>query len=192
MYLRFEDWSSYIPWLDQRGVKHGEKIIKVYASDDDPREKFRKPTLAVVESSDAPFTDEEVFNFGQRGVFRGTDFERAIAERGANDKATRIARALARFATREDTRFAYVGMEQIKNDGSFLINHPLDGIHGWERVLGGRSGEEETLHLDILTSISLPRLRAIVDFENPTLVRNFQERIAYEREHPSVVRERGL
>lgn len=189
MYLHFEDWSSFIPWLDQRGVKHGEKIIKVYASDEDPREKFNKSTLAVVESSDEPFTEDDVFDFGERGVFTGLDYERSMAERGVNDKAARIARALARFATREDARFAYVGMQQVKADGTFLIGHPLDGIHGWEWVLRGK---EEFLHLDIFTSISLPRLRGIVDFENPALILTSQERMSREAEHPSVARERGI
>jgi len=192
MYLRFEDWSSFTSWLDARGVKHGGKIIKAYPSEDDPREKYNKSTLVVIESDDSPFTEQDLFNFGQRGTFTGIDFESAIAQRVTNDKAARVARALARFGTRDDTRFAYVAMEQIKRDGSFLIEHPLDGIHGWERVGGGRTGEEELLHLDIFTSTSLPRLRNIVDYGNPALIRTSEERYAYEREHQAVVRERGF
>lgn len=188
MYLRFEDWTTFTSKLDKKGVRHGGKIIKVFATDDDPKKKFGKPTIVVVESSDEPFTDGNVFDFGERGIFTGLDFERAIAEKGVNDKAVRIARALARFSIREDTGFAYVGM-QVRVGDDFLLDHPLDGIHGWERTIGGLSGQEETLHLDIITSTSLLRLRRIVDFENPALVMTYRERISYEREVQSARKE---
>ena len=181
MYLHFEDWSPFLPLLGRQGKKHGGKIIKVFATDDDPRERLNKSSLVVVESSDEPFTEEDVFDFGERGVYTGRDFEQAVAEKGANDKATRIARALMRFATREDTGFAYVGM-QIRVGDRFLIEHPLDGLHGWERAVGGRAGLEETLHLDIFSPISLPRLRRIVDFEDPAQILSYQEVTAYNRE----------
>lgn len=181
MYLRFEDWSAFIPWLDKKGAPHGGKIIKVFATDEDPRVMFAKPTLVVVDSRDGPFTDDEFFYFGERGVFTGRDFESAIAEKRVNDKAARIARALARFATREDTGFAYVGMQVRVGDG-FLIQHPLEGIDGWERVAGGLEGKEETLHLDIFTPTSLGRLRRIVDFENPATIRTSDERLTFNRE----------
>ena len=181
MYLRFEDWSTFTTLLDRKGATHGGKIIKVFATDDDPRITFNKPTLMAVDSNDEPFTAGDVFDFGERGVFTGVDFERTIAERKVNDLAARTARALARFATREDTGFAYIGMQNRLRDG-FLIQHPLDGIHGWQRVTDGLEGQEETLHLDIITPISLGRLRGVVDFEDPAMIRTREERSVFDRE----------
>src|SRR5690242_13460578 len=111
MYLRFEDWSGFLPRLRETGVVDGGRIIKVYPSEEDPRIKFRKPSLVVVESSEEPLTARDVFDFDQRGTFTGEDLERIIRERELNEKAARIVRALTRFATREDTRFAYIAMQ---------------------------------------------------------------------------------
>lgn len=181
MYLRFEDWSQFTGYLDRKGISHGGRIIKIYATDEDPRIKFGKEGLAVVESSDEPFKSDEVFDFGERGVFTGQDLEDAISAKQANELAGRTARALARFAVREDTRFAYVGM-QVKVGERFLIQHPLDGIDGWERVVGGQQGQEGSLHLDIFTPTSLGRLRQIVDFEDSTRIRTHADRIAFGKE----------
>ena len=71
MYLRFEDWSSFTSWLDARGVKHGGKIIKAYPSEDDPREKYNKSTLVVIESDDSPFTEQDLFPFRDQGEISG-------------------------------------------------------------------------------------------------------------------------
>ncbi len=168
MYLRFEDWSAKLDLLDRKGVVHGGRIIKVKATDEDPRERFGKNNLAIIESSGKPFTDD-VFNFGKRGIFTGKDLEETFLAKGLNDIALRTVRALVRFSTRQDTGFAYVGM-QIKVGSKFLLDHPLDGIHGWKYVEQGRLGQEENLHLDIATSISLGRLKRIVDYDDPSQI----------------------
>ena len=40
MYLRFEDWTTFTSKLDKKGVRHGGKIIKVFATDENPRENL--------------------------------------------------------------------------------------------------------------------------------------------------------
>lgn len=181
MYLRFEDWSMPILMerLNDKGVTHGDKIIKVFATDEDPRITYKKDSLSVVEINDEPFRDE-VFDFGERGIFTGQDFEQGIMRKGVSEHAAKTARALARFATREDTRFAYVAM-RLKAGEDFLIQHPLDGIDGWARVAEGRTAEE-SLHLDIFTPTSLGRLRQLVDIDDPTRIMTHEDRLTFRRE----------
>ena len=40
MFLHFEDWSVFLSKLEAKGVPHGDHIIKVFATHEDPREVF--------------------------------------------------------------------------------------------------------------------------------------------------------
>ena len=66
MFLHFEDWSAFAFMLKSKGLPNQNQVIKVYASEADPRVKLGKPNLTVIESSGRPFTDE-VFEFQGRG-----------------------------------------------------------------------------------------------------------------------------
>lgn len=179
MYIRFEDWT--FPYtlnvLNQKKIPHGNKIIKVFATEEDPRVLFEKPTLTVLEVDDSPLTDEQ-YDFGERGIYSGKDFEQYLTGKKLTEKAKRVARALIRFGT----PFAQKAMEARTEEG-YLINHPLDGIDGFqygtEQFVG--SELERILHLDIFFPESLAKLREIVDYEDLGKVRNFREVIDYRK-----------
>lgn len=83
-YLHFEDWSDpmFLSHVEKNGLPHIGKIIKVFASDRRPDERFGKPGLAVVESSGDPFTTDERFDYGENGVFAGMDLEERLSSFG--------------------------------------------------------------------------------------------------------------
>src|SRR5690349_2539649 len=108
MYLRFEDWSNFLFVLDKKGYPHGDRIIKVYTSQEDPRGLYDKPDLVVFKSEGHPFSDE-VFDMGDRGQFSGKDIEAQLATKGVTDKGKEIVRALLRFSTTEETQFTQAG-----------------------------------------------------------------------------------
>ncbi len=178
MHIRFEDWTEAMYFLERKKVPHGTKIIKIFASDEDPREKYGKATLKVVEVGDEPFREDEVFDAGNRGTFTGKDIEEAIAAKGTNELAVRTARALARFALQPELKFAQTGME-IKVDGQYLLNSPLEGIDGWKRTTGGQEGGEHLMHIDVISPKALRALGRIVDFEDSSTVRTYRDRRAY-------------
>lgn len=47
MYLHFQNWTLpfVMQQLDRKGVRHGDWVIKIFATDQNPRGKFRKNTL---------------------------------------------------------------------------------------------------------------------------------------------------
>lgn len=59
MYLCFSDWTqlAFIKTLNDKGIAHGGRIIKVYASKRDPREVLHKPNLFFLQSSGEPFRE---------------------------------------------------------------------------------------------------------------------------------------
>lgn len=179
MFVWFEDWSRFKYMLDQKGTPHGDSIIKVRASDVDPRsaESFGRSSIAVLEISEAPFTESDVFEYGDRGVYTGLDIERAFEELELVESAKRNARTLFRFASLPETQFVREGMSLHSPDGSWLIDHPILDLHGYDYGVEGKL-QPEQIHLDIFVAESLQRLAQLLHiekFEGSEAVVSFKE-----------------
>jgi hypothetical protein len=164
LYLYFEDWSHYIFQLDEKGIEHGNKIIKAYTSPVDPRVKLNDANLKVAEMDDSAL-HSEIFGYQERGVFTGSDIENHITN--LNEFAKRSVRALFRFANREDLQFCQTGMQMKKADGQWLIDHPIKDIDSIDFAEKFPTKRSATIHLDIFNKNSLVRLAHILDL-SPT------------------------
>lgn len=173
MYLHFEDWSNqlFLNQLKAKGIPHGEKIIKVFASVDDPRIILRKPDLVALEISGKPFPKDEIFDYGERGKYSGKMLEEKLLGINLSDFGKEVIRSLFRFANQEG--FTQTAME-IMIDGNWLIEHPLGDIDGID-IAKRYSDREKAIHLDIFLPQSLEHLREILDFTNPEKIANMLE-----------------
>jgi len=145
--------------LDERGVDHGEKIIKVYTSPFDPRPRLGNPNLKVVLADDSTLLGTK-FEYDGRGKFLGDEIEKRIANLGTFP--ARSVRGLLRFSNREDLRFCQTGME-MKKGGDWLISHPLEDIDGLSTYPLLTDIKSATVHLDIFNATSLRRLSRILN-----------------------------
>lgn len=169
MYLHFEDWTYPITleMLDKRGLPHDDKIIKVFASDKDPRKVLDNPELTVVESRGNRFTKPESFDYVGRGTYPAKSLESALDLYGLNNFGLRIIRSLFRFSYKEGFSQAAMAAERPSDgDTEWLIQHPFEAIHG---INDTQSSPEKIpkLHLDIFFPASILALSQTVDFENP-------------------------
>lgn len=167
MYLRFEDWSTYLYILDNKGIPHGDRIIKVFASLEDPREISDKKTLTVEMSDGSAFKPSECFDYGERGSYSGKDLEEYLEEKKLPPEAKEVVRALFRFSNRPDLRFCQTGMSIYDNEGKPVINHPMEDMDGIRNFHLGRATAYDQIHLDIFNPQSLEHLEQLIQFSNP-------------------------
>ena len=161
--------------LDGKGLPHADKIIKVFSSDERPDTRFKKPDLAVIESADEPFRDDEVFAYEGNGTFTGSDIEARLAALGIDDKAKEHMRALFRFENRPDLGFCQASMAAKNTDDTFRFTDPLAGIDGVDQVTNGVRKPADSLHLDIFFPESIHKLGGILDLNDPTRLLEFRE-----------------
>lgn len=188
MFIHFEDYTQFTWVLDKKGISHGGRIIKVFATRDDPRSIFDKPTLQSLQLSDEPLTEMDKFDFGERNIYTGSDYEIYMTNHVFTELGKRIARTLIRFASQENTGFTQAAMNAKYKDGSWLISHPLEDIDSLNKA--SINGKENLLHLDIFFPESLRRLKQIVDFDNPALVLSIRELAAREGKVRNKAKER--
>lgn len=166
MYLYFEDWSAFIADLEKKNVPHGGKIVKVFASEHDPREYFDNPRLSVVETDAAPLHQQD-FYFHNNRVFPGEEIEALMGDVGLREPARRIVRALLRFA---DSAEIWQEEMDIRVSCRRLINHPLDKIDGLIKAAVDPGGRTGIIHMDLFTAAALQRLKNVVDHDNRLLL----------------------
>jgi hypothetical protein len=164
MFLYFEDYSQFIPTLNLKNLPHGNKIIKVYPSDLDPRLVLGKPDIAVIKSEDQPLSDE-TFIYPDREIYKGYQIESKIIELNLNQLGMRAVRSLFRFSNRADLGFCQTAMN-IKRDGMWLIDHPLDDIDGIPQAVMNPEKRSLAIHLDIFMPESLRRLDRLIGWQN--------------------------
>lgn len=167
MFVWFEDWSHTLSSLDQKKLAHGNAVVKVRASDVDPRSEqgFKRTTVSVLEINDSPFTEEDIFDYGERGRYSGAEIEHSLKEMQLTETAERTARTLFRFANLPETGFVKAGMLLTKPDGQWLIDYPLQDIDGWQYGKEGNHKPEQ-IHLDIFVDESLQKLARLLGAEN--------------------------
>lgn len=164
MYLYFEDATKFLFMLDQKGIPHGDRIVKVFASENDPRVRILRKGLVIIESPHYSL-DQEKFSYGQRGVYEGGDIESMIGAFGLNSLGQEIVRSLFRFSNRPDLGFCQAGMA-LTVDGKWLINNPLGDIDGIDQACHSPETRTLSIHLDIFVPESLQRLDKLVGFGN--------------------------
>ena len=130
MYLHFEDWTSplFLSVLDRNGIPHGERIIKIYATERNPHTLIDKPNLTVIESSSEPFREDEFFDYGERGTLSGKQLKNDLDSFGLTEDGKTRVRAFFRFSNTPELGFTQAAMAAKKSDGSWLIDHPFQLI----------------------------------------------------------------
>lgn len=177
VYLHFEDWSQFTDFLTQKGMPHGDRIIKVKASLEDPRDTFEKKTLEVLRYSGGPFK-KEIFDFGERGIYSGVAVEQYMEERCFTETGKRVARALFRFAVQPEAGYVQRAMA-FKRGDRWLIDHPMEDLDGL--AYASRTGQEGRIHLDIFYPDSLEALKGFVNIDDPSQIMSLREYRDYER-----------
>lgn len=166
MFIYFEDWSEFTHMLDQKGIAHGGKIIKVYTSTRDPREVHGRQDLAFFEIDDTPLREEEVFSYGERENFTGRDIEDYLATLELTPEVIQRMRALFRFANQSDTQFTREGMSLKNQDGGWLINHPIEEIDGLSHARRNPEKMGMLVHLDVFVPASTERLLRLIGYSS--------------------------
>lgn len=168
MLVYFEDWSIDIclDRLEQKGLPHGGRVIKAFASGEDPRQVLGRESLKVVGSCGAEFQQGETFEYEGRGTYSDAQLEAILGMYGLNALGNRTARALFRFANEHG--FCQAAM-QARQDDHWLITHPLEDIDGLD------AKRPASFHLDIFFPESLVTLREILDYDDPNLLVDWRE-----------------
>ncbi len=165
MYLHFEDWTDprLLQSIEERGMTHGDRIIKVLASDVDPRVVLGRSALTIVESSGEVFASNEMYSYPRRRTLTGDELEDCLALYGLSQVAQRSIRSLFRFSNAQG--FCQAAMAAQKSKQQWLIRHPLQDIDGiaMAKKLAIRA---RLIHLDIFFPNSLENLRHIVDYDD--------------------------
>ena len=160
----------FLETLERAGKPHGGRIIKVFASEADPRQIVDQPELTVVEVADHPFGLDEIYEYPGYRVYSGPEIEGTLAGYGLDDRINRMARSLFRFANEQG--FCQAAMAARWEDGTG-IKHPLEDIDGLPPA--ERPVSTQDIHLDIFFPRSLVVLKEVVDYDDPTKVLSMRD-----------------
>src|SRR3989344_505719 len=164
--LHFEDWTNdlTIATLDQKGLPHVGRVIKVFATKSDPRGVYRRPDLRVLPVPDEEFSFSEQYDYPNRN-YNGHELEADLNRLSLDDVGKRTVRALFRFANSPEMRFCQRAMMATRPDGTWLIDHPFADIDG---IVQAEKDPKRTnaIHLDVFLPQSIQALRKIVDLKN--------------------------
>lgn len=165
MYVHFQNWThqTLLDSLSERGIPHGDRIIKAFATDEDPRIILGRAALTVLPGDPHPFSDQEVFAYPDRSEFVGSELEEELASKNFGDVGIRTVRALFRFSNQYG--FCQASMA-AKFAGAWVMEHPFQHIDGM-KIAARIPRRERTIHLDIFTPGSLGLLKSIVDYSDP-------------------------
>ncbi len=173
MNIHFQDWTDerLLDSLNERDIPHGGRIIKVCATDEDPRDLTGYADLVVVDGESAPFTDEETYPYADRETYKGAALEAHLIAIALGDLGSRSVRTLFRFSNQQG--FSQAAMAARLGE-AWLIEHPFHCIDGIEAALR-QPGRERAIHLDIFFAASLRCLKGIVDYDDPKKVLSMQD-----------------
>lgn len=167
----------YFKKFREYGISPGDRLIKVFATTEDPRMLYSKESLAVVQMNGEPFTDTEQFFYKGRGLYTGEILECELAIRGHTEGAKEVIRALMRFANIPELGFCQRAMEARLPTGEWLIPHPFEDLHGADNP----RRPEGDIHLDIFYPDSLKAIKTVVDYHRAELVMGAREGRAYSK-----------
>lgn len=175
MFLYFCDWTNKtrLKNLKDRGAPIGEKLIKVYASVENPQLYINRPVLVLVSDCSA-FPDNEAFEYPNRGIYTSSRLEEDLTALGQEEYSKQFIRSLFRFGNRHDIACIQYGMEAIQN-GEWVFKHPFDTLHGIDGIVRNPAFRNPAVHLDIFSQRTLSRLGKIIDLENKSNLLNEKE-----------------
>jgi hypothetical protein len=165
MFLHFQDWTPFLSQVNP-DLPKGNSLLKVYPTQESPQSPnlFSREEIITFNEEDSPFRDDETYDYGERGIFAGTDLEAKLSQLSLPNEQERQARALFRFANRKDTQFTQEAMKLKTHEGKWLIDHPFENIHGLETQEGNPTRSSE-IHLDIFLPQSLEKAAALLGVE---------------------------
>lgn len=168
MLLHFEDWSApmFLSQVEAKGLPHAGKIIKVFATEEDPRQVLDRPGLTVVEANVAPFENSDVFAYPGRGTYTGAQLEDDLGQSGLNELGICSVRGLFRFANTHG--FCQAAMAAKRGD-AWLVDHPMQDIDGIAKAIA-MPDKTYGIHLDVFFPDSIGVLSTIVDLDDPAAV----------------------
>lgn len=182
MFLYFSDWTNLqnLRMLDEKGLPHYDRLIKVFATQKDPAIELRRDIITVI-SDGSEFTKD--LAIPGRGLYLAQEMEAFLNYMHITEEAKEKTRALFRFAN--TTEMAIVNLAMlVKNTitGDWHYHHPLRVIDGLEEA--GTRGRENSLHLDIFTQRSIEKLSKVIDLENPEGLVTIRETVGLARIYP--------
>ncbi len=180
MYVHFEDWST-APTVQSRletlSLPHEERVIKIFASGEDPRPALGRSALTIVESDGSVFSEDEEYPYERRRSFSGPELEDDLQAYGLSDDGQRIARSLFRFSYEQG--FSQRAMAAVrKGNRGRSIRHPYESIDGLAAAQH-QPAREKAIHLDIFLPDSLAALREAVDYDDPEAVLGWKEGVKW-------------
>lgn len=185
MFLHLEDWTVpiFLEQLKGKGFENINRLIKIYASQQDPRQSWNKPDLTIFEVNDSPFTPDELYTFPDRDNYTGADLENRLAGLGLTEKGQRAFRTLFRFSYQEG--FTTEAMLAKKGE-NWLIEHPFEVVDEVESAIKNPRFSR-SLHLDIFFPDSIRRLEEKVGTENELVILGWREagRLRYQSNPPT-------
>jgi hypothetical protein len=184
MFLYFSDWTSpqNLEKLEERGFPHAGKLIKVFASSENPSDKIGRK-LSITQVDDSPFEPDVEFKFQGRAYWTGSELEVYLDHFHLKDEEEQKARSLFRFANSpemEITQLAMLARRAVT--GTYHYNHPLAIIDGLDEAR--ERGRLNGLHLDIFTQRSIDRLANIINLENTEGLVTIRESVELSKSTP--------
>lgn len=180
MFIRIEDWSNplFLSQIERLEVAHENKLLKVFASYNDPRDHFDDDRLVIFDVSSDVFDENEVFAYIDREMFTGKMLEEKMQELLLSSTGKHIVRSLFRFAN--DIGVIDNIMSQTQ-DGRWVFDHPFDEINGIKTHNVYRREREAFIHIDIFHPSSLACLRKHVDIDNEYCLLGFREGYSFQK-----------
>lgn len=174
MFIRLEDWSHpiFFSQIQRKGVPHGDRFIKIFASEENPRLYTAKP-IHVFESSGTPFRADEMYQYPNRDSFTGMDLEKEVQHLMLSSHGQERVRALFRFAHHDIGIIPHI--MSVQENGEWVFSHPFEEIDGIRPTKKFYGNKELDIHIDIFHPSSLAVLRQSVDLTDSTRMLNFRE-----------------
>jgi len=168
--------------LDADGLPHDGRIIKVFASSEDPRFLLGMPDLAVVQANGHPFTNDEAYTYEDRGTYSGAQLQEVVQSYELPAVGRFGVCSLFRFSNSQG--FCQAAMAARKGN-DWLIDHPLKEVDGIDMAQRNPK-RAHSVHLDIFFPDSVRTLRRIVDIDNTDKVPDCMDAMrARRRRNPS-------
>ncbi|HEY5442209.1 MAG TPA: hypothetical protein VIJ68_01585 [Candidatus Saccharimonadales bacterium] len=168
MHVYFEDWTTpgSLEALTERGVPHGYRLIKVFASARNPREVLARQSLMTKIAAGGTFTPDEVYDYGDHGVYTGTEVEQVLAGYDLTNGGNHVARSLFRFSNQWGL---YQAIRLARESTRWQPEGILDDIQGLGKASKDPTHEKD-LHLDVFSPEALQKLQTIIHYVNPRLL----------------------
>lgn len=181
MFLYFSDWTTdeNLRKLEEQDLPHAGRLIKVFATHEDPSETLGR-YITTVEELGYAFDPDKQFKYYNRGPWLGSELETYLDHFHLPEEIKQKARALFRFA--ESPQMEITNLAMSPRNTFRHYNHPLEIIDGLEEAL--QRQRYNGLHLDIFSPPSIERLEKFIDLKNPEVLVSIRESVQLSGSNP--------